>query len=293
MTNKLYLTPYSFRDRSLSFAQQVEKAKQLGFDGIEGGLGVGSLTDEECAILDANGMELCIGMLLRDADGKADPQQIERFRARGITLVTVQAANFRFTPPVKDDFRGMPGMFGTREQAIEAAHRAEETAAFVGQYGLKNYYHNHTHEFRVDGGQTLLETYLDHTPENHVLEFDLGWCLTAGDDPIRIMKKYPGRIGALHIKSCNWVIGPEALGMLCPVPPLTVGITDDHKNANQTYAEAVQGPMSNAVCNWRDILLAAADAGCDTFIIERERDYCGDRLRCLQEDHDFIRSCMG
>ncbi len=80
--------------------------------------------------------------------------------------------------------------------------------------------------------------------------------------------------------------------MLCPIPPLETGISDDHKNANQNYAESPQGPMEKSICNWGEIIQAAEEAGCHTFIVERERNYCGDMIRCLQEDHDFIRSCM-
>lgn len=290
---KLYMTPYSYRGLTLRFEDQVRLAREMGYDGIEGGLGAGSLTDEECTVLDRYEMDLCIGMLPLNEDGSASEETLHRLRERGVEIVVPRMAGGPgFRMPPKDDFRGLPNAFGTKAQALEAAKRAAPMCEILARYGLKNYFHNHTHEFRVDGEKTVLEYYLDNTPENHVLEFDVGWALTAGIDPIAFMAKYPGRIGALHIKSCNWVIGTEALGMICPVPPLEKGISDDQKNANQTYAESPQGPMEKSICDWGAIIRAAEEVGCHTFIIERERNYCGDILRCLKEDHDFIRACM-
>ena len=192
----------------------------------------------------------------------------------------------------RDAFKGMPNNFGTFDTAVEIAERANKFADIAGRYGLKTAYHNHTHEFRVDKGEYLIDTYLRHTRENHVITLDLGWALTAGVDPIYWMKKWPGRIGCLHIKSCNWPIGTEALGMICPNPPLEIGISPDHQHANQQYAEAPQGPIELSICNWREIITTAESIGCHTFIIERERVYNNDMISCLQNDYDKIRSFM-
>jgi sugar phosphate isomerase/epimerase len=107
------------------------------------------------------------------------------------------------------------------------------------------------------------------------------------------MKKWKGRIGCLHVKACNWAVGPEALGMICPVPPLEEGITRDHQQANQAYAEWVQGPMERNTVDWTEIFETAEAAGCTTFIHERERVYIpGDIIASVKADFAYIRKCL-
>lgn len=292
MDRKLYLAPYSYKSVKMSVEDQIATAARLGFNGLEGG----ELTDEYISLLKKYNMGAVVCTLTRKADGTADENQVARLKEWGVDVVQVRDANAPpFSIPRENGrFKGLPFAFGTVEQAIKAAKKANIDAEFAARYGFKTCYHNHTHEFRMDQGKTVLDTYLENTVSSHVMELDVGWVLTAGVDPIGFMKKYPGRIGAIHIKACNWVIGVEALGMICPNPPLEIGITEDQQNAIQTYAEAPQGPIKDSICDWGEVIKAAEAAGCHTFIVERERVYNNppDVIKCLQEDHDWIRKCM-
>ena len=293
ISQKLYVIPYSFKSIPMSQEEQLATARKIGFDGLEGG----TLTDEYIALLKKYDASMVHGALIRKEDGTADPENVARLKEWGCEVVSVRdekGPGFDFRKMFEGGYKGMPGAFGTYDMAVEAAKKANVDAEFAAKYGFKTYFHNHTHEFRVDRGEYILDTYLKNTIDAHVMELDVGWALCAGIDVIEFMRRWKGRIGALHLKSCNWSIGPEALGMSCPVPPLEVGISDDQRMANQTYAESPQGPMELSICNWKEIIDVAEECGCHTFIIERERVYNEpkDVIACLQNDHDVIRKAM-
>ena len=291
----LFVIPYSFKSMNLSTEAMMRAARDIGFDGIEGG----TLTDEYLDLLTKYGLKCCNCTLERQPDGRVSEESLRRLEQYSANdIVSVRTGDMSsFFAQLMDrskGYRGIPGAFGTFEEAIAAAEKANEGARIAAQYGYKTMYHNHTHEWRMDTvhGEYIMDTYLRHSDENHVMEFDVGWALTAGVDPIYWMKRWPGRIGCLHIKSCNWAMDPEALGMSCPVPKPEFGLTADQQAIQQAYAEGPQGPIEKSICDWTAVIRSALDAGCGTFIIERERIYDGDAISCLQADHDHIRKCM-
>ena len=298
MKMNLFVIPYSFKSMELTQEETLKLVSQIGFDGVEGG----ALTDEYLELLAKYNLKCCNCAMPVEPDGSVSDETLKRLEQYNCsTNVSVQmprkgdfdmAAFFaEMMDPVKG-YRGIPGAFGTFEDAIEAAHKTDEAARIAARYGYKTTYHNHTHEWRTSHGEYIMDTYLRHSEPNHVMELDVGWALTAGVDPIYWMKKWPGRIGALHIKSCNWVLGPESLGMSCPVPKPEIGLSRDQQNMQQAYAEGPQGPMEKSICDWTEVIRTALDVGCTAFIIERERIYGGNIIDCLQADHDHIRKCM-
>jgi sugar phosphate isomerase/epimerase len=67
--------------------------------------------------------------------------------------------------------------------------------------GLKFGYHNHTMEFRSQGGSTGYRILLEDTdPRCVTLELDCGWAIAAGQDPAKMLRQYPGRFSMLHLK---------------------------------------------------------------------------------------------
>ncbi|MBO5998509.1 MAG: sugar phosphate isomerase/epimerase [Lachnospiraceae bacterium] len=291
----LFVIPYSFKSLDLSQEEMLRLVKQIGFDGVEGG----TLTDEYIELLDKYGLKCCNCNMPLEPDGSVSEETLKRLEQYNANdIVKVQrpdedmAAFFaEMMDPVRG-YRGIPGAFGTFEDAIAAAEKEAESSRIAARYNYKTIYHNHTHEWRTSHGEYIMDTYLRHAQPNHVMELDVGWALTAGTDPIYWMKRWPGRIGCLHIKSCNWAMDPEALGMSCPVPKPEIGLSRDRQNIQQAYAEGPQGPMEKSICDWGEVIRAALDAGCNTFIVERERIYSGDAIECLQADHDHIRKCM-
>ncbi|MFW5972415.1 MAG: sugar phosphate isomerase/epimerase family protein [Bacteroidota bacterium] len=87
-----------------------------------------------------------------------------------------------------DDYRAMGEFFnGVGEQFREA--------------GIRFGYHNHAFEFERIDGEIPLYALLDNSePENVVMELDLFWAVDGGVDPVEVIKRYPGRIHAYHVK---------------------------------------------------------------------------------------------
>ncbi len=280
----------------------LDTIKDLGFDGVEANR---VLTREFVREAQKRDLEVIHPTVIYEPDGSVDEKYMDFIKS--LTLTDVSMLNSRIAAEMKtlfhnmrtlpdSDFRykGIPGSFGSYDQALRAAESARLEAEIAAQYGLRVFYHNHTHEFRVDRGAYVMDIYLQNTPDHVVMQLDVGWALCAGIDVLSWMKKWPGRIGSLHVKPCNWVIGPEALGMTCPLPPLDrEGITRDQMQAIQTYAESPQGPMSLNIVDWAEIFQTAISLGCETFIHERERIYIKDDvLACVREDFGFLRNCL-
>lgn len=301
MKRKFHIIPYALKDLHLAEDAMFELVKSIGYDGIELW---GVLTPEFAAKAQSRGLEIVHASLPYGEDGSVDEHYVEFILASGIRDVAMtdptiarqmQRVFGELRNPENKDFRykGIPGAFGSRESALRAAETATIQARLAASYGLRVFYHNHTHEYRIDHDEYVMDTYLKNTPDNVVMELDIGWALCAGVDVLAWMKKWPGRIGSLHVKPCNWVIGPEALGMTCPADPGSQGITRDHMQANQAYAESPQGPMSLNIVSWQSIFETAEAIGCSCLIHERERIYIpGDPLACIREDFNYIRPLL-
>jgi sugar phosphate isomerase/epimerase len=76
-------------------------------------------------------------------------------------------------------------------------------------HGLFAGFHNHFIEWKpLAGGQRVMDVIAANTPSEFVLQFDVGTCLEAGQDPIAWIKANPGRIRSSHLK--DWAPGTDA-----------------------------------------------------------------------------------
>lgn len=70
----------------------------------------------------------------------------------------------------------------------------------VKEAGYRIAWHNHDFEIReVEGGERPLQYILDANPDLE-WEADLAWIVRGGEDPATWLKRYAGRISALHVK---------------------------------------------------------------------------------------------
>jgi sugar phosphate isomerase/epimerase len=72
---------------------------------------------------------------------------------------------------------------------------------------LRAGYHNHKPEFVPTDGKRPMDTLAAGTPKDVMLQFDVGTCLEAGQDPIAWINANPGRIRSLHLK--DWAPGED------------------------------------------------------------------------------------
>lgn len=77
-----------------------------------------------------------------------------------------------------------------------------QVAALTKEAGIQFGYHNHNFEFaNIDGIVPYYDLFLkDLDPELVTMEIDLYWVSKAGQDPVEMFKKYPGRFQLFHMK---------------------------------------------------------------------------------------------
>lgn len=71
--------------------------------------------------------------------------------------------------------------------------------------GMAAGFHNHQTEWGGAIGQRPMDVLAASTPKDFVLQFDVGTCVEAGQDPVAWIKANPGRIKSLHCK--DWGAG--------------------------------------------------------------------------------------
>ena len=76
-----------------------------------------------------------------------------------------------------------------------------EKAKRCAEYGVKFAYHNHDYSFKKINGVYPQDILMQETDPNLVcFEMDIYWVVSAGENPLAWLKKYPGRFELSHIK---------------------------------------------------------------------------------------------
>ena len=87
------------------------------------------------------------------------------------------------------------------KQCRAAAAVFNRAGAELAKHGLKFYYHNHGYEFQPFGQGTLFDLLVAETdPKNVYFQMDVLWTVLPGQDPAKLLAKYPNRWLLLHLK---------------------------------------------------------------------------------------------
>ncbi|HVV72139.1 MAG TPA: sugar phosphate isomerase/epimerase, partial [Verrucomicrobiae bacterium] len=89
----------------------------------------------------------------------------------------------------------------TEAEVRKAAAVFNQAGEAMAKAGLKFFYHNHGFEFvpREDG--TLFDLLMAETkPEWVSFEMDIFWTVHPGQDPVKLLEKYPNRWALMHVK---------------------------------------------------------------------------------------------
>lgn len=114
----------------------------------------------------------------------------DRAHGMGHTLVVVASAGHEYR--------------GSKANWMKLADRLDKGAAKAKAAGLQFAYHNHDYEFAPVDGTTGYEILTTNTDVNAVkLEMDIYWTVKAGQDPLALMKRWPNRIVAVHVKDAG------------------------------------------------------------------------------------------
>jgi sugar phosphate isomerase/epimerase len=83
----------------------------------------------------------------------------------------------------------------------QAADKFNKCGAICKQRGLRFAYHNHDYSFVPIDGQMPQDVMMQNTDADSIdYEMDIYWVVTAGQDPMAWMKKYPNRFKLCHVK---------------------------------------------------------------------------------------------
>src|SRR3954447_9130255 len=85
------------------------------------------------------------------------------------------------------------------------AETATKAADQFRAAGLRGGYHNHKPEFVAVDDKRPMDILAANTPKDFMLQFDVGTCVEAGQDPVAWINANPGRINSLHLK--DWGAG--------------------------------------------------------------------------------------
>jgi len=125
--------------------------------------------------------------------------------------------------------------------------------------GIQFCYHNHDFEFQVQNGVFPYDILLEKTDKNLVkMEVDLYWVKKAGQDPLALFQKHPGRFPLWHVK-------------------------DMSKEADQSFAEVGSG-----IIDFKTIFQHKNEAGMKFFFVEQDK--CpGSPFDSITHSYKFIK----
>lgn len=126
--------------------------------------------------------------------GEAMPKAIEINQVLGARHIIMAS------PPPRtsslEDWTRVSGQLATASQQL-------------APHGLFAGFHNHKIEWLpLSNGKRVMDVLAANTPKEFVLQFDVGTCLEAGQDPVAWIRANPGRIRSVHLK--DWAPGTEA-----------------------------------------------------------------------------------
>lgn len=209
------------------------------------------------------GMIKDMGMHWRSAHVGGAP-----FSPEAIMKMAKTAADSARIKQIMERYKNMPKVFNLKENYHELADQAAEgglsylvcasipvstldeikTAADVfskageacSKVGVQFAYHNHTTEFDTVEGNRPFDYILSNTDKEMVkMELDLAWATKAGENPVELFKKNPGRFPLWHVKDL------------------------DPKSKNPTE-------VGNGYIDFKPIFNAASQSGMKYFFVEQD-----------------------
>jgi sugar phosphate isomerase/epimerase len=228
---QIALQMYTLRNVG-TLEQQFLLAQSAGFSAVELVGDQGVSRDELNRLLKKYNLTVTSAHVQLEALRRQLPETIAFNRAVGNKVLVVPYLQPAERP---SDARGWQKL-GDELNALGARLRKE---------GMRLAYHNHDFEMKKYQGKTGLEWLVDATrPNNLALEIDAAWVSRGGQDPVRLIKRYPDRLFALHAK--------DNAG---------IGVRDDERNF---------APLGEGLLAWGDIVAVAQEEARPLYIVEHD-----------------------
>ena len=100
----------------------------------------------------------------------------------------------------------------TEATAREAIATFNKAGAALAKEGIRCFYHTHGYEFQPYGDGTLFDLLVKETnPETVSFQMDVMWIVYPGQDPVKLLEKYPQRWVSMHLKDLKKGVATGAL----------------------------------------------------------------------------------
>ena len=171
---------------------------------------------------------------------------------------------------------------GSYQKAMDFAKTADELAAKLKADGIDLYYHNHHVEFTRYDGRYLIDIIRDNT-KNIGFEIDTHWVHRGGEDPVKFIQRYAGRIRLLHLK--DYRIGEM------PLPE--GGLDPTNREAMARFMQAFTGivqfaEVGEGTLDMKGCIEAGLAGGSEYFLIEQDDCYGRDPFDSLRISRDNL-----
>lgn len=186
---KIGVQLYSFRNQfKTDIPGTLEKISKMGITEVEGGGSYGMPVPEFKALLDKNNLSVTsIG-----ADYKVletDPQSV----INEAKLYGAKYVMCAWIPHEDNHF--------TIEDADKAIRVFNTAGKVLKEHGISLCYHAHGYEFVPYNKETLFDYMAKKMDPRYAnFEMDVFWIKHPGQDPVALLKKYPGRFKMMHLK---------------------------------------------------------------------------------------------
>ena len=270
-SDRLGLQVYTVRDRiKADFEGTFAKIAEAGYKEVElfGSLGDRS-PKEVRAILDRNGLAAVSTHIARESG--TGP----RAAARGVSSDRPSIhRGSTASPPARAAGAAPPNTADRWERQADALNQAGSAGK---KYGIRALLHNHVEEFvPLQGGGTGYDVLLKQTdPDLVVMELDIGWASIAGQKPIEMFKKDPGRYALWHVK--------DTTGLAATVA----------KPIEERQKSAQFVPVGAGDVDYKAAFAAAQTAGLQHFFIEQDNAIDGDSITAIRTSAQNLKRLIG
>lgn len=152
--------------------------------------------------------------------------------------------------------------------------------------GLQLLYHNHDFEFNKYNGKYLIDHIYDSIPNNLINpEFDTCWIKYAGEDPLKYIEKFSGRVDVLHLK--DFVCKNYAAG---PAYALIDNDGNETKQVSHEDNDFKFKPCGEGVQDFKSILETAEKCGTKYVIVEQDQWYDDEPFDCAKRSREHLAS---
>ncbi len=162
-----------------------------------------------------------------------------------------------------------PDQRGSADSYKALCDKMNHAAEVAKKAGLGFAYHNHAFEFGGKPGERPIDIFLERLDKKLVMfEMDVFWVSVAGNDPVKLLGEWKGRVPLLHLK-------------------------DKAKDTPVQYNEGVKRTafqeVGSGTLDFKAILAAAKAAGVKHYFVEQDQTP-GDALASLKKSYEYLRT---